>query len=71
MRYYCYDVLIEPDLDTEIVKVSEDEIKDEYYPYWYDKMCNKYGKDNVDANYNFEDCLDDWIIVNDAWEVED
>jgi len=28
------------------------------------KMCEKFGKDHVDANYCFEDCLDDWIVVN-------
>jgi hypothetical protein len=32
-------------------------------------MCEKYGKEIVDANYSFEDCLDDWIVVHWAWEV--
>ncbi len=47
--------------------VSEIEIKETYYPYWYDKMCQKYGKKHVDANYTFEHCLEDWKIVHWAW----
>lgn len=50
--------------------VSEIEIKETYYPYWYDKMCQKYGKEHVDANYTFEHCLEDWKTVHWAWEVE-
>jgi hypothetical protein len=34
-------------------------------------MCKKFGKEHVDKTYNFEDCLEDWIIVNWAWEVND
>ena len=50
--------------------VSEIEIKETYYPYWYDKMCQKYGKEHVDTNYTFEQCLEDWKTVHWAWEVE-
>lgn len=68
MRYFSYD---EPILDNEgnlfsnhVVTLSEVDIRRDYYPWWYDKMCKKYGKDVVDRDYCFEDCLDDWIIVN-------
>lgn len=50
------------------VTLSEEEIRETYYPYWYAKMCAKYGKEKVDLNYCFEDCLEDWKIIN--WAVE-
>jgi len=67
MRYYCYNEMTD-DGDNEIVLVSEEDVRQTYYPYWYGKMCEKFGKDHVDNNYSFEDCLDDWVIVNWAWE---
>jgi len=66
MRYFSY---IEP--DQEVQTMSAQEIRETYYPYWYDLMCKKFGKEYVDKTYNFEDCLEDWIIVNWAWEVHD
>lgn len=70
-RYYSYN---EYDPDHEdggyIITKSEDDIRKEYWPYWYGKMCNKFGKENVDGKYTFEDCLDDWIVVNWAWETK-
>jgi hypothetical protein len=34
-------------------------------------MCGKFGKEEVDRKFSFEDCLDDWVIINWAWEVKD
>ena len=70
MRYFSYD---EPDEDFNniVVTKSEEEIRKEYYPIWYERMCKKFGKEVVDRDYSFEDCLDDWIVVNWAWEVKD
>jgi hypothetical protein len=48
--------------------MSEQEIRETYYPFWYEKMCRKFGKEVVDAEYTFEHCLEDWIVVNWAWE---
>lgn len=70
MRYYCYDEFSDDDTNLVITK-SEEDIRSEYWPYWYGKMCDKFGKDVVDKNYSFEDCLEDWIVVNWAWEVND
>ena len=50
--------------------VSEEDIRRDYYPYWYGKMCEKFGKKHVDENYCFDDCLDDWQVVHWAWEVD-
>lgn len=71
MRYFCYNELVEPDEGTNVITVSEEDIRKEYYPWWYKKMCEKYSKEEVDKNWSFEDCLEDWKIVNYAWEVED
>jgi hypothetical protein len=71
MRYYSYNEYIEdPSKDNFVVTLSEEDIRKSYYPHWYDKMCKMFGKDYVDEKYSFEDCLDDWIVVNWAWEVK-
>lgn len=51
-----------------VVTLSEEEILKQYWPYWYKKMCEKFGKEHVDENYCPLDCIDDWIVVNWAWE---
>jgi len=65
MRYFSFN---EFDHKSEsVTTVSEDDVRREYYPYWYEKMCAKYGKEHVDENYCFEDCLCDWVTVHWAW----
>ena len=71
MRYFSYDELVEPGEGTSVVTVSEDDIRKEYYPWWYEKVCKKYGKEEVDKNWSFEDCLEDWITTNYAWVVDE
>ena len=68
MRYYCYNEYTEDPNANPVVTVSEEDVRRDYYPFWYDKMCKKYSKEHVDKTYSFEDCLDDWIVVNWAWE---
>lgn len=72
MRYFCYNEPILDEqgnlIDNEVVVMSEEEIKKEYWDYWYEQMCYKYGKEHVDMNYNWNDCLDDWVVVNWTWE---
>lgn len=46
-----------------IVTLSEEEIIRSYWPYWSEQMKNK-GYTNLCK----EDCLDDWVTVNWAWE---
>ena len=74
MRYFCYDELVDPGFlreGTRVVTVSEQEIREEYYPWWYEKMCKKYGKEEVHKNWSFEECLEDWVTLHYAWEVDD
>lgn len=49
--------------------ISEDEILKQYWNYWYEKMCAKYGRDIVDTNYTKQDCIDDWVTINWAYET--
>jgi len=67
MRYYSYAYPI--DGDDCVETMSENDIRKEYYPWWYGKMCEKYGKEHVDSTYSFEECLEDWKTVHWAWEV--
>lgn len=69
MRYYSFNEYDEN--GGHIETVSEEDIRKEYYPYWYEKMCQKFGKEYVDATYSFEDCLEDWQVIHWAWEVKD
>lgn len=70
MKYYRY---IEPrdpargNFSPEIVTMSEQEILDYYWDYWYTSMCEKFGK----SEYSKESCLRDWKTMHWAWEVED
>lgn len=68
MRYYTFVQPINEVGDPEYITMSEDEIRKEYYPWWYRKMCEKFGKEHVDSTYSFEDCLEDWITVHWAWK---
>lgn len=69
MRYFSYNEPVDENYNiNQIITVSEEDVRRDYYPYWYDKMCKKFGKEVVDRDYSFEDCLDDWIVVNWAWE---
>ena len=55
MRYYCYNEW-DPDsprangTDGYVETLSEEEIRQRYWPYWYGKMCEKFGQDHVNAN---------------------
>jgi hypothetical protein len=52
----------------EVETVSEEQIRDWEWYDWQRKMSRKYGADYVNENFCFQDCLDEWIIVNKAWE---
>jgi hypothetical protein len=74
MRFFCYAEYApdDPRADKDggyIVVMSEDDLRREYWPYWYKKMCEKYEQSYVDTHYSFADCIDDWMVVNWAWEV--
>jgi len=67
VKYWTY---IEPkdDWSPLYLTYSEDEIIEQYYPYWYSKMCKKFGKEVVDRDYSKQDCIQDWVVTHWAWE---
>lgn len=70
MRYWSYNEQTESLDDADIVTVSEDEILNMYWAWWYSKMCEKFGKEVVDCDYSKQDCIDDWVVTYWAWEVD-
>lgn len=69
MKYWCISYPDENDIDV-VETLSEDEIIKQYWPYWYCKMCEKFGKEHVDENYSHQDCIDDWTVVHWAWRSD-
>lgn len=69
IKYYTY---VEPTSDTDItpvyVTLSEQEILNQYWGYWYKRMCDKFGETEVGNKYSSIDCIEDWVITNWAWE---
>lgn len=65
LRYFSYNEY--DSYGEKVVTMSEEEIQKEYWPYWYKKMCNKFGQQHVDQNYSFEHCLQDWKDTHWAW----
>jgi hypothetical protein len=70
MRYYSYNEYSENPNANPLVTVSEEDIRRDYWPFWYYKMCKKYGQEIVDRDYSFENCLSDWMVIHWAWEVK-
>jgi hypothetical protein len=69
VKYYSYNEPGDPECKTNVVvTLSEDEIIEQYWGYWYGRMCTKYGKEKVDVDYNKQDCIDDFCIIHWAWE---
>ena len=72
MKYYSYNTwrtLSEE--DGYVRTLSEEEIIKEYYDYWQERMIHKFGNEHFEANYTDQDCIDDWIVVNWAWEANE
>jgi hypothetical protein len=55
----------------EVETVSEEQIRDWEWYAWQRRKSWKEGTDYVNKTYCFQDCLDEWIIVNQAWESTD
>ena len=70
MDYYTYVEQGEDD-EPKYITVSDRDIINDYYPYWYEQMCKKYGKEKVDKEYSKIDCIDDFVILHWAWKVEE
>lgn len=73
LKYYTY---VEPkappdDMEAVYVTLSEQEIIEQYYPYWSSRMIQKFGKEHFEATYSEKECIEDFCVIHWAWEVED
>jgi hypothetical protein len=72
MKYFTYlNPPSREDASPEYITMSEEEIINSYFDHWYEKMCDKFGKEYVDNHYTKEDCIDDWVVINLAWGGEE
>lgn len=67
MKYWKYATYDETG-ESKIVTLSEQEILDQYWNHWYTMMCTKFSENWVNENCTSQDCIDDWVVVNWAWE---
>lgn len=49
-----------------IIRMSEEDIMREYYPYWIEQMTKVNRADLI----NKENCIEDWMSIHWAMEVE-
>lgn len=47
--------------------ITDDEIREEYWPYWHTKMVELGRYDQI----TIENCIQDFVTVYWAWEVRD
>ena len=69
MRYWSYNDWNEQG-DNYVITLSEKEIIEQYYPYWFGRMSEKYTPEFVTKNFCELDCIDDWVAINWAWESD-
>lgn len=66
---YCFNQPVYDDdgalVGNEVVRMTTDEILEEYWEYWVKQMLEKFGADYDDLTTIA--CIEDWIIVHYAW----
>jgi hypothetical protein len=65
MRHYKWNEM-GADGGNIVCEATDAEILKMYYPYWCEQM-RKVGRENLISE---EACLEDFIVVNWAWEVD-
>lgn len=73
MKYYSYNTYTHNEDGSRndiVVTLSEEEIIKMYWNYWQDRMIYKFGKEHFEANFSKKDCIEEWVVVNWAWEVK-
>lgn len=68
MKHYSYNEYTPDPTKQVVVTLSEQEILDRYWNRWKELMIKKFGKDCFEKNYTKQDCIDDWVVINWAWE---
>jgi len=74
VKKYAYD---EPNKDgsNNHVEMTEQEIIDAYWQHWVNRMSRAIHRKNTKAYgkpelITRENCIDDWVVVNQAYEVK-
>lgn len=62
MRVFAYN---EQEANNPLL-ITDKQILEEYYPWWKEQMI-KVNKSNL---INEDNCIDDWVIINWAWELK-
>lgn len=65
--YQCYEYC--PEEPEYLREWTEDEILEEYWGWWSEKMVKKYGYGH--ELITKENCIEDWLVTNWAWEKKD
>lgn len=71
-KIYCYNEPIFQGgalIGNDIIEVTEDDIINLYWNFWSGKMISKYGEGH--ELISRENCIEDFIVVNWAWEKKD
>jgi len=68
MRYFAF-VQLNTLGDPEHVTMSDQEIREYYFPQWESLMIEKYGVEEYRKNFCFEHCLEDWKTKHWGWEI--
>lgn len=72
IRYFAYNELGE---DNPVI-VTEDQIRQSYWPYWKGQMLHAIKENSpnrrpiTEADITFENCLDEWVVLHWAWDVD-
>ena len=68
MRVFRFNQQVDPPVDglTNLVcEITDEQIINEYFTYWSQQMILAGKVDEI----NLENCIQDWVTVNYAWEV--
>ena len=64
-------ITINEDRAEELKDTYGDEIVEEKTTFSFDEtMIEKYGEEEFNKTYSTQDCIDVWIMLNSAWQVD-
>jgi len=67
-KRYCFDEYMGEDEPSKRVVVTGGQILELYWEFWKEQMVNRFGEGS--ELINFKNCIDDYCVVNWAWEVD-
>ena len=56
--------------EYDVIRLTNKDIIKEYYSYWKASMLKKYSYVDFMTNFTIDDCIEDFVIVNWAYEVQ-